>query len=246
MFAMKWVKPPNHVPEPARHVTLLARKRAIIYNAQYGLRYFRGRGLARRNHRDDADDQGVVPTKSAADLVEGLAVGDVVTLATTPSASLTFDTLLTTLDWATTQVERGARGVVIVQGTDTLEETAYFFDCLWPFDAPVVVTGAMRNPALPRCGRAPAQLAAAVTVAGSPNSSGRGSFARSQLRGARGALGSQDSFQRGRRVQVGTGLCPRSRRRAGSPLLPPRREARPGAAPAVVGAEGRTAGSLLG
>ena len=120
-------------------------------------------------------DQGVVPTKSAADLVEGLAVGDVVTLATVPSASLTFDTLLTTLDWATTQVEQGAGGVVIVQGTDTLEETAYFFDCLWPFDAPVVVTGAMRHPALPGAD-GPANLAAAVTVAGSPNSSGRGSL----------------------------------------------------------------------
>lgn len=117
--------------------------------------------------------EGVVPTKSAADLVEGLAVGEVVTLATIPGASLTFDTLLTTLDWAKTQVEQGARGIVIVQGTDTLEETAYFFDCLWPFDAPVVVTGAMRHPALPGAD-GPANLAAAVTVAGSPNSSGRG------------------------------------------------------------------------
>ena len=119
--------------------------------------------------------QGVVPTKSAADLVEGLAVGEVVTLATTPSASLTFDTLLTTFDWARTQVEQGASGVVIVQGTDTLEETAYFFDCLWPYDVPVVVTGAMRHPALPGAD-GPANLAAAVTVAGSPNSGGRGSL----------------------------------------------------------------------
>ncbi len=117
--------------------------------------------------------QGVVPTKSAADLVAGLEVGEVVTLATIPSASLTFDNLLTAFEWARMQVEQGARGVVIAQGTDTLEETAYFFDCLWPFDAPVVVTGAMRHAALPGADGT-ANLAAALIVAGSANSRGRG------------------------------------------------------------------------
>lgn len=117
----------------------------------------------------------VSPTLGAKDLVAGLDVGEIATLATTPGASLTFVTLLEAFDWADEQVSRGATGVVIVQGTDTLEETAYFFDCLWPHEEPVVVTGAMRHPGLPGAD-GPANLAAAVAVAAARNSRGRGSL----------------------------------------------------------------------
>ncbi|MFD4674505.1 asparaginase [Lentzea sp. NPDC058450] len=117
----------------------------------------------------------VAPTLGAADLVAGLEVGEIATLATIPGASLTFTTLLEAFDWAHEQVRDGARGVVIIQGTDTLEETAYFFDCLWPHDEPVVVTGAMRHPGLPGAD-GPANLAAAVSVAAAQNSRGRGAL----------------------------------------------------------------------
>ncbi|SDP24113.1 asparaginase [Lentzea jiangxiensis] len=117
----------------------------------------------------------VSPTLGAGDLVRGLEVGEIATLATVPGASLTFTTLLETFDWADEQVSGGAAGVVVVQGTDTLEETAYFFDCLWPHDEPVVVTGAMRHPGLPGAD-GPANLAAAVAVAAAPNSRGRGAL----------------------------------------------------------------------
>jgi L-asparaginase len=117
----------------------------------------------------------VSPTLGAKDLVAGLDVGEIATLATTPGASLTFVTLLEAFDWANDQVSRGAAGVVIIQGTDTLEETAYFFDCLWPHEEPVVVTGAMRHPGLPSAD-GPANLAAAVAVAAARNSRGRGSL----------------------------------------------------------------------
>ena len=39
-------------------------------------------------------------------------------------------------------------GVVITQGTDTLEESAYFVECCYGGETPVVFTGAMRNPSL--------------------------------------------------------------------------------------------------
>ncbi|MFJ5990764.1 asparaginase [Lentzea sp. NPDC092896] len=117
----------------------------------------------------------VSPTLGAKDLVQGLEVGEIATLATIPGASLTFTTLLDAFDWADKQVSQGAQGVVIIQGTDTLEETAYFFDCLWPHEEPIVVTGAMRHPGLPGAD-GPANLAAAVSVAAAQNSRGRGAL----------------------------------------------------------------------
>lgn len=117
----------------------------------------------------------VSPTLGAQDLVQGLEVGEIATLATIPGASLTSTTLLETFDWAQKQVFDGAAGVVVIQGTDTLEETAYFFDCLWPHDEPIVVTGAMRHPGLPGAD-GPANLAAAVSVAAAANSRGRGAL----------------------------------------------------------------------
>ncbi|KOV82248.1 asparaginase domain-containing protein [Nocardia sp. NRRL S-836] len=117
----------------------------------------------------------VSPTLGAQDLVGDLEVGEIATLATIPGASLTFGTLLEAFDWADRQVAGGAAGVVVAQGTDTLEETAYFFDCLWPHEEPLVVTGAMRHPGLPGAD-GPANLAAAVAVAGAANSRGRGAL----------------------------------------------------------------------
>ena len=41
-------------------------------------------------------------------------------------------------------IGQGAVGVVIVQGTDTLEESAYLLDLWWDRPEPLVITGAMR------------------------------------------------------------------------------------------------------
>lgn len=98
---------------------------------------------------------------------------EVATLGLLPSASLGFAALLDVLAWARGEVERGAQAVILTQGTDSLEETAYFLDLLWPFDAPLVMTGAMRAASQPG-NDGPANLLAAAQVALAQGSRGRG------------------------------------------------------------------------
>ncbi len=119
---------------------------------------------------------GAVPRFGAADLLG--ALGDLPmdvlaeTLAGVGSASLDFATLLRCRDWG---LRQDADGFVVVQGTDTLEETAYFLDLHWPSETPVVVTGAMRNAGL-FSADGPANLRNALTVAADPRSRGRGAL----------------------------------------------------------------------
>lgn len=69
--------------------------------------------------------------------------------------------------------DRRTAGVVVVQGTDVLEETAFAWDLCHRDDRPVVVTGAMR-PASDPDGDGPANLRAAIRVAGDAAAVGRG------------------------------------------------------------------------
>lgn len=81
-----------------------------------------------------------------------------------PSACLHFDDIVSLVSEAP---RAEVDGVVVVQGTDTIEETSYLIDLLWPGDTPIVMTGAMRNPTLAGPD-GPANLLAAVQVAASP------------------------------------------------------------------------------
>jgi L-asparaginase len=83
-----------------------------------------------------------------------------------PSADLTFARLMDVVDAASQAVASGAVGVVVTQGTDTLEETAFLVDLLWSHEVPLVLTGAMRNPTLAGAD-GPANLLAAIRVAAS-------------------------------------------------------------------------------
>ncbi|MFC6974353.1 asparaginase [Halomicroarcula sp. GCM10025709] len=66
-------------------------------------------------------------------------------------------------------------GIVVTQGTDVLEESAYFVDRSYDGETPVVFTGAMRNPSL-ASPDGPANLLTAVRTAQSEGARGRGAL----------------------------------------------------------------------
>lgn len=125
---------------------------------------------------------GLTPALHAEDLlaqVAGLAdVADIeaVSLPPRPGASLEFADIIDICTLATDAVDNGAAGAVLVQGTDTLEETAYLLDLYWARTAPLVVTGAMRAPGQPGAD-GPANLLAAITTAADSSARGLGVLA---------------------------------------------------------------------
>ena len=124
--------------------------------------------------------EGVTPALSAADLVAAvpglddagveLRLRDV---ANKPGASLSFGDVFGLADAIGAALDDGCAGAVVIQGTDTIEETAYLLDLLVAADAPVVVTGAMRNPSLAGPD-GPANILAAIRVAASDRARGLG------------------------------------------------------------------------
>lgn len=113
--------------------------------------------------------EGVVPTLSADDLVAAVpglkevAALDAQTFLKVPGAHLGLGDIVRLASHIAARPD--ADGIVVIQGTDTMEETAFALDMLVGPARPVVVTGAMRNPTLPGAD-GPANLLAAVRVAG--------------------------------------------------------------------------------
>ena len=117
---------------------------------------------------------GVTPALSPGQLIAAVpgldALGidiDVVSFRSRPGASLTFEDLADLAAAISEHLEGGATGVVVTQGTDTIEESAYLLDLFHDRPEPVIVTGAMRNPALAGAD-GPANLLAAITAAAHP------------------------------------------------------------------------------
>jgi L-asparaginase len=123
---------------------------------------------------------GVSPALSAPELLAAVPGLDGIEaqLATVdfrrkPGASLTFGDIFELAAAIHGVLGNGAAGVVVTQGTDTIEEVAYALDLLLGTDAPVVVTGAMRNPTMAGAD-GPANILAAIRVAISPGARGLG------------------------------------------------------------------------
>ncbi|MFD1829791.1 asparaginase [Streptomyces desertarenae] len=122
---------------------------------------------------------GVTPTLTGSDLVAavpGLQDAAEVTaedFRQMPGASLTVSDIVSLVDRLQRADRDGVNGIVVTQGTDTLEETAYLTDLYYQGSTPVVFTGAMRNAATAGAD-GPANLLAAVQTAVSAGARGAG------------------------------------------------------------------------
>ncbi len=125
---------------------------------------------------------GFVAALSGADLIAanpalaGLARIEVEQIANIASTDLTSEIWQTLARRASARLaEPDVAGVVVMHGTDTLEETAYFLDLTVTSDKPVVVVGAQRAASEPDSD-GPRNLRDAVRVAVSAEAVGKGTL----------------------------------------------------------------------
>lgn len=115
---------------------------------------------------------GVAPALSGAEIAAAAGLdeiwpdlqSDFTQVAQVSSANVSLDMLFDVVELARATE---ADGVVVTQGTDTLEESAFVLSLLNDSGIPIAVTGAMRNPTLPGAD-GPANVRAAALTALSP------------------------------------------------------------------------------
>lgn len=113
---------------------------------------------------------GLMPARAAGDLLRDVSASipgvDVhaVDAFNKASANIGFGDLDVIAGIITHEVQAGCEGIVLVQGTDTIEETAFALELLTTQAPPLVVTGAMRG-ASSLGADGPANLAGAIIAA---------------------------------------------------------------------------------
>lgn len=124
---------------------------------------------------------GIVPTLSGTDLVQAVpelaqkAEIEVLAYSTKPGPSLMLEDLLEMAKILDVAFDEGFDGAIVVQGTDTIEETAFILNLLVASDRPLVITGAMRGPTAAGAD-GPANLLAATIVAACQTAIGLGTL----------------------------------------------------------------------
>ncbi|HEX3414360.1 MAG TPA: asparaginase [Stellaceae bacterium] len=128
-----------------------------------------------------SDSGGIAPKLGAEELVASVpALAEVAEIGAhspfrLPSPSLTPGDLVEVARTIEKGFASGFDGAVVIQGTDTIEESAFLLDVLVGGEKPVVVTGAMRGADAPGAD-GPANLLAAVRAAAAPEARGLGTL----------------------------------------------------------------------
>ena len=124
---------------------------------------------------ESGNSVGAQPRLGASDLADRLASVslDVRDVCNKPSCALTIPDMADVATRIRGELDAGATGVVVTQGTDTMEETAFALDIMLDSPQPVIVTGAMRAADAPGADGA-ANIEAAACAAASPECSGCG------------------------------------------------------------------------
>jgi L-asparaginase len=123
---------------------------------------------------------GKVPTLDGAAIlarapgIDSIADIQPIDLGRTPASHFSFPKLLEIAsEIRRCQADPAIDGVVVVQGTDVIEETAFLWDLVLDGDSPVIVTGAMRAASDPN-DDGPENLRNAVRCAAAPELRGEG------------------------------------------------------------------------
>ena len=155
--------------------------------------------------RQDAAAGGAVPRLSGREILDSVpGVDEVAELEVRefgrfPGPHMTIERMWELRAAVLEALAAGFQGVVIMHGTDTIEETAYLLDRSLPADLPVVITGAMRNSS-ELSWDGPANLMSAVEVAASPESRGRGTMVVMDEEIVQGAEVGEAGMERKRRM----------------------------------------------